>query len=87
MILTTHSPDILEYKYIRDDQIKLVSKNRNKTNISAISQAGRKAIKDQLYTAGELLRLDELNADEDDLIKQQNMAMNTQLELFPRSAS
>lgn len=60
IILSTHSPDILDQKQISDSQIRAVTMNRGKTIISSLSASTRKAIKDKLYTAGELLRMDEI---------------------------
>lgn len=82
IILTTHSPDILDYKYIRDDQIKLVTRDKNKTKIALLSQVGRDAIRRKLYTAGELLRLDEFSADQDDLRRQERVTLHTPIDMF-----
>lgn len=63
ILVTTHSPDILDYKDIEDSQIRVVTMSRGNTNISEASEASRKAIRDRLYTPGELLRVNELNPD------------------------
>lgn len=63
IIITTHSPDILDYKYLQDSQIKLVTMKDFKTIITPLSPSNRQAIRDHLYTAGELLRMDELTPD------------------------
>ena len=63
VLLTTHSPDILDYKELNDTQIRVVTMDRNATSIAPVSQEGRKAIRERLYTPGELFRLDELNPD------------------------
>lgn len=63
VLLTTHSPDILDYKYIEDNQIRVVKMERNRTLIAPISQSGREAIRKHLYTPGELLRSGEINPD------------------------
>jgi len=39
-----------------------------RTFISTVSEAGRSIIRDKLYTPGELLRMDELQADEEKAI-------------------
>jgi hypothetical protein len=54
-----------------------VSQN-GETVIGPLDQAGRTAIRDRLYTAGELLRLNQLDADGEALSK----ITSTQLELF-----
>jgi predicted ATPase len=63
ILITTHSPDILDYKHLTDDQIRVVTMERGGTLISPISASGREAIREHLYTAGELLRVEELNPD------------------------
>lgn len=63
VLVTTHSPDILDYKEIGDNQIRVVTMKQGNTLISPLSQSSREAIREQLYTPGELLRLNELNPD------------------------
>jgi predicted ATPase len=63
VLLTTHSPDILDQKEIKDTHIQVVTTERNKTLVSPVSESGREAIRKRLYTPGELLRSNELNPD------------------------
>ncbi len=63
ILLTTHSPDILDHKNLMDTQIRVVTVEQSRTFISPVSQSSREAIRDRLYTPGELLRSDELNPD------------------------
>jgi predicted ATPase len=77
VLMTTHSPDILDSKTLKDSQIRAVTMKRGKTSISPLSASSREAIRERLYTPGELLRLDEL---EPDLETAQKMA--EQLNLF-----
>jgi len=63
VLVTTHSPDILEHKGIRDSQIRVVTLDQNRTLICPLSEASREAVRSKLYTLGELLRSDELSAD------------------------
>ena len=63
VLLTTHSPDILDYKDLNDTQIRVVTMDRNATSIAPVSQEGREAIRERLYTPGELFRTGELNPD------------------------
>lgn len=76
--VTSHSPDLLDDKSISDDQILGVVSEKGETKIGPIDQAGRSAIRDRLYTAGELLRLNQLTPD----IKEIEETPATQLELF-----
>jgi predicted ATPase len=63
VLLTSHSPDILDYKELTDTQIRVVAMEHGRTLIAPVSQAGRDAIKERLYTPGELLRSGELSPD------------------------
>jgi len=63
VLLTTHSPDILNQKDLKDTQIRIVTMQSGRTLISALSESSRDAIRRRLYTPGELLRSGELNPD------------------------
>jgi predicted ATP-dependent endonuclease of OLD family len=63
VVMTTHSPDLLDYKEIQDDQVLMVQMDRGKTIISPIAESSRKLIRQSLFTVGELLRTDELYPD------------------------
>lgn len=76
--VTSHSPDLLDDKDIRDDSILAVVNKNGETKIAAPDQAGRSAIRDRLYTVGELLRLNQLEPDEEATEK----IPPSQLELF-----
>lgn len=78
IVVTSHSPDLLDDKAIRDDYILGVVSEKGETKIGPIDQGGRSAIRDQLYTAGELLRMNQLTPD----TKGIENTPATQLELF-----
>ncbi len=80
--VTSHSPDLLDDKSIGDDLILAVVNDKGDTKIGPIDEAGRTAIRDRLYTAGELLRLSQLTPD----LKELERAAATQLELFGETA-
>jgi len=63
VLLTSHSPDILDYKELTDTQIRVVAMEHGRTLIAPVSQAGRDAIRERLFTPGELLRSGELSPD------------------------
>lgn len=63
ILITTHSPDILNYEGLNDNQIRVIRMEHGQSIVAPVSQGGRKAIRDRLYTAGELLRTNELNPD------------------------
>ncbi len=63
ILITTHSPDILDAKELSDEQVRTVTAHRGHTVVAPLSRASRKAIRERLYTPGELLRADELGED------------------------
>jgi len=63
ILLTTHSPEILDDKDISDDNVLVVSFHQGKTIISPIGEISRKAYNNRLATLGELLRAGELEID------------------------
>ena len=63
VLITTHSPDLLDQKDLKDHQIRVVALRKGRTVIASMSQGDRQAIRERLYTPGELLRIGELNAD------------------------
>jgi len=63
VLVTTHSPDILDHKGIQDEQIRAVTTDQHWTLICPLSQASRDAVREHLYTPGELLRSGELAPD------------------------
>jgi predicted ATPase len=63
VLITTHSPDLLDLKELSSQQIRVVSRGRGRTVIAPMSQGSREAVVDRLYTPGELLRINELDQD------------------------
>ena len=63
VLITTHSPDLLDQKELKDNQIRVVSLRNGRTVIAPISEGDRLSIQERLYSPGELLRMGELNAD------------------------
>jgi predicted ATPase len=66
VLVTSHSPDLLDDREIGDKEILPVIAEQGETRIAPLDEAGRSAIKDRLYTPGELLRLDQLRPEEVD---------------------
>lgn len=56
VIVTTHSPDILEAKWIEDNHLRVVTWNEGSSQVAQVSDDTREAIRDQLMDAGELMR-------------------------------
>jgi predicted ATPase len=76
--VTSHSPDLLDDKDVLDESILAVVNRNGETRIAPLDEAGRSAIRDRLYTAGELLRLNQIEPDEEAVAK----IPPSQLELF-----
>ena len=63
VVITTHSADLLDFKYIPDSALRVVAKDRNSTMIGPMDEHGRQAVKEELFTPGELLRNREIDVD------------------------
>ena len=70
ILVTSHSPDLLDNHDIPDESILAVVAEYGgtrfgprRTKIGSIDQAGRAALRDRLFTAGEFLRMDQLRPD------------------------
>ena len=65
VVVTTHSPDILDAKWIRDRHLRILGLENGATRIGRVSQAVRTALAEHLMGAGELLRSNALSSDEE----------------------
>lgn len=63
ILVTTHSPDLLDRKDIETGALLAVVMNRGETLIGPIDEAGRQMLQQGLYTPGELLRIGHLVPD------------------------
>ena len=63
VLVTSHSPDLLDNDEIAGDSIFAVVAEHGESRIGPLDEAGRAALKEHLYTAGELLRMDQINPD------------------------
>jgi predicted ATPase len=63
VIVTSHSPDLLDNPQLDTDALLAVVADEGTTVIGPLDEAGRSALRDRLYTAGELLRLNQLAPD------------------------
>ncbi|MEW6365391.1 MAG: AAA family ATPase [Acidobacteriota bacterium] len=63
VLVTSHSSDLLDDKSIPDDSIVPVVSEEGVTIIGPLDEAGRSALRDRLYTPGELLRMNQLTPD------------------------
>jgi predicted ATPase len=64
VLVTSHSPDLLDDASVQDGDIRAVQAEHGDTKIGLLDSAGRAALRDRLYTAGELLRMDQLQPEE-----------------------
>ena len=72
---------LLDDKSISDENILAVTNRNGETLIGPVDAAGRFAIRDHLFTAGELLRLNQLAPDLEEVEK----TSERQLELFGKT--
>lgn len=63
ILITSHSPDLLDSDRIEPDSLLAVVAEKGVTYIGPIDEAGRSALLEHLYTAGELLRINQLSPD------------------------
>lgn len=76
VLVTSHSPDLIDQIDVEKEGLLVVVAREGETALARVDPASLQAIKDHLYSPGELLRMDQLAPDEESLAKQQ------QLELF-----
>ena len=67
IIITSHSPDLLDDKDLDPESILAVEARDGITVIADIDEAGRSVLHDRLYTTGELLRIDQLQPNPDSI--------------------
>ncbi|EKP94329.1 AAA family ATPase [Thermaerobacter subterraneus] len=60
IVITTHSPELLDHPDLTDDMLLAVEADQGETLIAPVDITTRRAIREHLYTAGELLRLGQL---------------------------
>lgn len=60
ILITSHSPDLLDNERIDPNSLLAVVAEKGVTRIGPLDEAGRTALHDHLYTAGELLRINQL---------------------------
>ena len=78
VVVTSHSPDLLDDKDIGADCILGVASANGETKIGPVDEVGQGVLQDRLYTAGELLSQGQLIPDVDRIDRMPAV----QLELF-----
>ena len=64
VLATSHSADLLDRGGFQESELLAVRSVGGETIVSGLDPAGAKAIRESLYTPGELLRIDQLLPDE-----------------------
>jgi predicted ATPase len=72
VLLTSHSPELLDHLDIAQDALLIVEADGNRTEIAPADQASRNSLQQDLCTAGELLRANTLEPDPDDVDRQRH---------------
>jgi predicted ATPase len=78
VLVTSHSPDLLDDERLETSSILAVMAREGQTLIAPLDDVGRTALREHLYTAGELLRLNQIMPDPKELTK----LSDRQLKLF-----
>jgi predicted ATPase len=81
VLVTSHSPELLDDRSISTDALLAVVSLDGVTQIAPIDDASKAIIRDELYTAGELLKLNQLTPDRTRFIDPETR----QLQLFEHS--
>lgn len=78
VIVTSHSPDLIDQ--VDSERLLAVQSRQGDTEIGPVDRASRDAIKQHLYSPGELLRMNQLSVDEDDVKRQKQMDLLLEME-------
>nr|VFJ77761.1 MAG: AAA domain-containing protein, putative AbiEii toxin, Type IV TA system [Candidatus Kentron sp. FW] len=76
VIVGSHSPDLLDDMDLPMESLLAVKADDGDTRLAPVDEGSRKALRERLFSVGELLRMNQLEPDPDDLRKQE------QLDLF-----
>ena len=71
VIVTSHSPDLMDDRQLNADSFLAVVSDSGETRIASLDEASRIIMRQQLFSAGELLRLNQLIPDPVELAAQQ----------------
>ncbi|MGH9112778.1 MAG: AAA family ATPase [Acidimicrobiales bacterium] len=78
VLLTSHSPELPDRDELDDEALLAVAAYDGVTTIGPVNQLGRQALRDRLFTAGELLRMNQLEPGHD----ARDASRSSQLKLF-----
>lgn len=79
IVVTTHSPELLDAKWIRPENLRIVTWKDGVTRVCPLGKASVKALQEHLMGAGEQFRSNALRAEEVDVFAENE---DGQLELF-----
>ena len=74
MLVTSHSPDLLDDLSITADRILSVVSEQGETKVAPLDEAARQSMRQHLFSAGELLRLNQLGPDRNSIASQERQA-------------
>lgn len=74
VLVTSHSPDLLDDRSIDADAVLAVISDAGETKIARLDEASRQVMRDHLFSAGELLRMDQLEPDRESIEQQEKAA-------------
>lgn len=83
VLVTSHSPDLIDDRGIDVDAILAVVSEGGETKIAPLDEASRQVLRDHLFSAGELLRLNQLAPDRKVIQRQSEV----QVDLFGEARS
>ncbi|MCP5230942.1 MAG: AAA family ATPase [Zoogloeaceae bacterium] len=86
IIVTSHSPDLLDDRDLSADSLLAVVAEGGETRIASLDEASREAMRNQLFSAGELLRLNQLAPDASVLAAQEQLQADLFGERFDEGA-
>lgn len=72
ILVTTHSPDLLDLTDLSEDAVLVVLSQESTTSIAQVNAASIEAVRNRLYSPGELLQMNQLQPDRGDLEKQRD---------------
>lgn len=75
IVVTSHSPDLLDHLQLPVDGLLVVESLQGTTHVTPVDSASLTAITEHLYTAGELLRQEQLELNETELEKQKQLKL------------
>jgi predicted ATPase len=75
VLVTSHSADLLDNKDLPSDAILSVEMSAGGTRIGRLDAASRSILKKRLFTAGELLRMDDLHPEPADVKQQDDLSL------------